>query len=169
MPARAPVPEDELQQLLAELAHQRGAVWTATAGLSDSQARSVPPGGPLSVGGIVKHISRTERGWMEAARGCGSGAAGEYVGTFRMGPADTVAGLLAGYREVASDTETTVGHLGLDHPVAAPRGLPWFAAEADAWTLRWVLRHLVKETARHAGHAGRVREAVGRATPVDAA
>lgn len=169
MPARAPDQEDERQQLLAELTHQRGAVWSASAGLSDSQARSVPPAGSLSVGGIVKHISRTERGWMEAARGRGSGAAEEYVGTFRMGPADTVAGLLAGYRKVASDTQATVSRLGLDHPVAAPRGLPWFAEEADAWTLRWVLRHLAEETARHARHAGLLREAVGGATPVDAA
>jgi len=33
---------------------------------------------------------------------------------------------------------------------------------ADGWqfTLRWVLLHLIEETARHAGHADLIREAI---------
>jgi hypothetical protein len=30
----------------------------------------------------------------------------------------------------------------------------------DEWTLRWVLLHLIEETARHAGHADLIREAI---------
>jgi hypothetical protein len=32
------------------------------------------------------------------------------------------------------------------------------------WTPRWILLHLIEETARHAGHADIVRESLDRAT-----
>ncbi len=42
--------------------------------------------------------------------------------------------------------------------------MPWFPDDIDAWTVRWVLLHLIEETARHAGHADMVREAIDGAT-----
>ena len=36
--------------------------------------------------------------------------------------------------------------------------------DIDAWSVRWVLLHLIEEVARHAGHADIVREAVDGAT-----
>ena len=45
-----------------------------------------------------------------------------------------------------------------------PQGVPWYPDDLDAWSVRWVLMHLVSETARHAGHADIVREAVDGAT-----
>ena len=41
-----------------------------------------------------------------------------------------------------------------------PRGVPWFPDDIEAWSVRWVLLHLIQETARHAGHADIVRECV---------
>ncbi len=37
--------------------------------------------------------------------------------------------------------------------------MPWYPDDVDAWSVRWVLLHLIEETARHAGHADIVREA----------
>ena len=54
--------------------------------------------------------------------------------------------------------------LDLDHPVPVPKGVPWFPPDLDAWSLRWVLLHLIEETARHAGHADIVRESIDGAT-----
>jgi hypothetical protein len=34
----------------------------------------------------------------------------------------------------------------------------------DAWSVRWVLLHLIQETARHAGHADVIRESLDGAT-----
>ena len=45
-----------------------------------------------------------------------------------------------------------------------PRDVPWFPQDVEAWSLRWVLLHLVQEIARHAGHADLIREAVDGAT-----
>lgn len=52
-----------------------------------------------------------------------------------------------------------------------PKGVPWFPDDVDAWSVRWVLLHLIQETARHAGHADIVRESVdgGTAMPLMAA
>jgi hypothetical protein len=49
--------------------------------------------------------------------------------------------------------------------------VPWFPDGVEAWSVRWVLLHLIEETARHAGHADIVRESIDGATafPVMAA
>jgi len=40
----------------------------------------------------------------------------------------------------------------------------WFPDDVEAWSLRWVLLHLVEEIGRHAGHADIVRESIDGAT-----
>ena len=41
--------------------------------------------------------------------------------------------------------------------------VPWIPA-GIVWTPRWVLWHLIEETARHAGHADIIRESIDGAT-----
>jgi hypothetical protein len=41
---------------------------------------------------------------------------------------------------------------------------PWFAGRRDGYSLRWILAHLIAETARHAGHADIIRESIDGAT-----
>jgi hypothetical protein len=45
-----------------------------------------------------------------------------------------------------------------------PKGVPWYPQDLDAWSVRWVLLHLIEEVARHAGHADIVREQIDGAT-----
>jgi hypothetical protein len=72
-----------------------------------------------------------------------------------------LADVLAFYESVATETEAIVDELGdLDYPVPVPKGVPWFPDDLDAWSLRWVLLHLIEETARHGGHADIIREAI---------
>ncbi|HEY7626337.1 MAG TPA: DUF664 domain-containing protein, partial [Ilumatobacteraceae bacterium] len=52
--------------------------------------------------------------------------------------------------------DETISALDLDDV-----GTAWFG---DAVTLRWVLVHMVEETARHAGHADIIRELIDGAT-----
>jgi hypothetical protein len=42
--------------------------------------------------------------------------------------------------------------------------VPWNPKEYDNWSVRWVLLHLIEETARHTGHADIIRETVDGAT-----
>ena len=69
------------------------------------------------------------------------------------------------YDAVARETEAVIGKIAdLGQAVPVPPGVPWFPDDVEAWTVRWVLLHLITETARHAGHADIVREAVDGAT-----
>lgn len=161
----APV-DEERDQLLTFLAQQRTAVAAATLGLTDEQARSVPTASSLSIGGLIQHLAMTERGWMDIVRGRSSGSDREYLANFRMSPADSLTDVLALYDQVASETEAIVGAHDLDHRVAVPKGVPWFPQDVDTWSLRWVVLHLVEETARHAGHVDILRESIDGATAV---
>jgi hypothetical protein len=72
-----------------------------------------------------------------------------------------VAELLDIYAAVARETESVVaGIADLGQPVPVPRGVPWFPADVEAWSARWVLLHMIQETARHAGHADIIRESL---------
>ncbi len=78
---------------------------------------------------------------------------------------ETLAEVFDLYDAIARETEAVVAavpDLGQDVPV--PPGVPWYPDDVDAWSVRWVLLHLIAETARHAGHADIVRESIDGAT-----
>jgi uncharacterized damage-inducible protein DinB len=146
---------DERDGLLTFLAQQRDSVRAAVLGLTDEQARQTPAASTLSLGGLVKHCARTERRWVVA------GIAGEplpglwppedWPADFRLESDETLAGVLRYYAETAERTEQIVA--------AAPDlGAP--PASDERLSVRWVLLHLIKETARHAGHADLLRESL---------
>lgn len=156
--------DDETTLLLAFVAQQRDLLATAAHGLTDEQARATPTVSALSVGGLVKHVTAMERSWMDAVlQRTRPEAGGTYQDDFVMGPDETLADLLADMAAAGAETEAIVAGLPLDHPVPVPDA-PWFPEDVTAWSLRFVLLHLVEELARHAGHADVVREHVDGAT-----
>ena len=166
MPGQVPPISDERDGLLAYLDQQRHVLRVAAYGLTEEQARATPTRSALSVGGLVKHVAHTERGWMDTVlqRDRDEGDAEDaYEDSFRLREDETLAGALAFLDEVAAETGEVVAGLTLDHPVPVPPA-PWNPADVEAWSLRWVLLHLIEETARHAGHADIVREAIDGAT-----
>jgi hypothetical protein len=169
MPGLAPPLDDERQLLLALVAQQRAGVRNAAYGLTDEQARRTLPPSSLSIGGLVKHLADTEKGWIDLVlrRDAGSREEREasYGDNFRLGPDETLPEVLARYGEVADATDAVIdGIADLGQAVPVPRGVPWFPADVEAWSVRWVLLHLVEETARHAGHADLIRESIDGAT-----
>jgi uncharacterized damage-inducible protein DinB len=169
MPGNAPQLTDERDLLLAYIAQQRAGLHNAAFGLTDDQARLAPTAGTLSIGGLVKHVATTERHWIDLAvqrQGPASRADQEqsYMDGFRLRDDETLAGALAAYEAVAAETEAALAGVDLATPVPVPKGVPWYPADVEAWSVRWVLLHLVEETARHAGHADMIREAIDGAT-----
>jgi uncharacterized damage-inducible protein DinB len=170
MPGQAPPATDERELLLAYIAQQRDGVRNAAYGLTDEQARLVPTAGSLSVGGLVKHVANTEQGWIDTILQRDRGGSPEeresrYEDNFRLGPDETLAEVLARYEKVAQQTEAVVaGITDLGQAVPVPKGVPWFPDDVEAWSVRWVLLHIIEETARHAGHADIVRESIDGAT-----
>lgn len=169
MPGNAPALTDEKALLLAYIAQQRDGIRNAAFGLTDDQARQTPTAGTLSIGGLVKHVANTERHWVDIALNQDRARARaeqeqDYADGFRLREDETLAGVLAAYAEVAAETEAGFAGVALEQPVPVPRGVPWFPAGVEAWSVRWVLLHIVEETARHAGHADIVRESIDGAT-----
>jgi uncharacterized damage-inducible protein DinB len=162
----APVAQGEREGLLAFLEHQRQAVRNATYGLSDDQARLRPTPSELSLGGIVTHLAYGERGWTDRAQGTplGDTALEDYMASFRLPEGTTLAAALREYEQAGERTDATIAGIDdLGQRVPLPAA-PWFP-DPERCTVRWVLLHLIEETARHAGHADVLREALDGAFP----
>jgi uncharacterized damage-inducible protein DinB len=170
MPGMPGPVSDERESLTTFLAQQRYVLRLTAHGLTDEQARVSPTVSSFSVGGLIKHVAQTERGWIDmiAQRTRPADAGGgedDYLAGFRLEPNETLADAIAFYDEVAAETDVVLaGVTDLDQPVPVPPGVPWFPKDVTAWSVRWVLMHVIEETARHAGHADIVRESVDGAT-----
>jgi hypothetical protein len=88
----------------------------------------------------------------------------DYQDNFKVGDGESLEALVAAYDEAETETDAIVRALDLGEPVPVPKDVPWFPADVDAWSVRWVLLHLITETARHAGHADIIRESIDGAT-----
>lgn len=166
MPGNVAPVADERSGLLAFLAQQRYVLRIAAYGLTDERARLAPSASSLSVGGLIKHVTAVERSWVNLIVGLPmTGPDEDYAEGFRFGPDETLTGALEEYDQVAARTEAVIADVAdLGRPVPVPEGVPWFPKDVEAWSVRWVLLHLIQETARHTGHADIVRESVDGAS-----
>jgi uncharacterized damage-inducible protein DinB len=173
MPGQVRPVTDERDSLLAFLAHQRLVLRIAAHGLTEEQLRATPTASSLSVGGLIKHCIAVEHNWLgmvlqpagpDADAADVEDRAAEYLDNFRLRPDETLEQLLAEFDAVAAETEQMARSSELDRPVPVPKGVPWFPDDLEAWSVRWVLTHLIAEHARHAGHADIVRESIDGAT-----
>jgi uncharacterized damage-inducible protein DinB len=170
MPGNVPPVADERDGLLKYIAQQRDGIRYAAYGLTEEQIRMTPTKSALCIGGLVKHVTACERGWIDVMLQrekpqSVEEAAAAYGADWQVNDGDTLASLLADSDACARETEEAVaGVADLSMPVPVPRDAPWFPEDVDAWSARWVLLHLVEEIARHAGHADIIREHIDGAT-----
>ena len=154
----------ERADLQETLAKHRALLRGTVRGLTDEQAAQRTTVSELCLGGLIKHVSATERGWASfivgGAAAMRDAAGGEDWGAgFRMLDGETLAGLLDGYEEVARRTDELVATLpDLDSSHPLPEA-PWFEPGAR-WSARRVLLHMIAEIAQHAGHADIIRESI---------
>ena len=92
----------------------------------------------------------------------GAGTDVDYETNFQMGTDQTLSSVLTALREVAAGPTTWWASTSRIQSV--PKDVPWFPDDIDASSVRWVLLHLMQETARHTGHADIVREWVDGAS-----
>jgi uncharacterized damage-inducible protein DinB len=151
---RVPFTGDEKTSLYVALDRHRDVVLWKLRGLDDEQLRRrVTPSG-MSLLGLLKHLTFVEDGWF-----CGTFGRPVFAAPFdpadpdadwRPEPHETAAGLLSAYAETRMRADAVIDELDLEHT-----GTAW---SGETVTLRWVLVHMVEETARHAGHADVLRE-----------
>ena len=168
MPAFAPPLTDERGLLLAYLTQQRNGLRYTTYGLTEEQARLAPSVSSLSLGGLIKHVAGVEQFWIQhviPGTMPDFAAMGDWESQFRLGPDESLESALARYQDVAAETEAAIHAISdLNQPVPVPKSAPWFPKDVEFWSVRWVLLHVIEETARHAGHADIIRESIDKAT-----
>ena len=152
---------DERTQLLGWFDLQRGIVRLKCEGLSDEDAhRAVVPTSPLmTVAGIVSHLRWAEELWFRecllgepgTGRGFGPAAQGVDDAEFRV-DGIPLAALVREYDEECARSDAAIAAHGLDAP-----GSTAMHSVGEA-SLRWMVLHMLEETARHAGHLDLVRE-----------
>lgn len=138
--------DDERESYLAWLAYLRAAVLRKLDGLDEAGARWQPGEHLICVLGVVNHLTHVEWRWIDG--GFGGVAVQRDEAEFTPGPERTVAEVAEGYRQRAARTEEAVRSLSLTDRCQLDQSV----------NLRWVLLHLINETARHAGHADATRE-----------
>lgn len=159
---RPPLVADERTQLVGWLDLQRSIVHYKCEGLSAVDARRVVlPTSPLmTVAGLVSHLRWTEHGWFEVRFLGGSYTDNplfqrerEDAG-MRVDDGVPLATLLEEYDRQCRRSDEIVAAHALDDVGRHPQ-VRWAGA-----TLRWMVIHMVEETARHAGHLDAIRELV---------
>ncbi|WP_369248222.1 DinB family protein [Streptomyces sp. R41] len=163
---RAEAQGDERGALLSFLEEQRGGIRRALLGLTEEQAASRPSASELSLSGLLKHVAETEQGWVARAKGESPAVKRDesnWHECFVLVDGETVDAQLAYWEKVAAETDAFLRSVpSLDDTFALPND-PWFPPEGRV-SMRWLALHLIRETARHAGHADIIRESLDGAT-----
>ncbi|MBN3929544.1 DinB family protein [Streptomyces verrucosisporus] len=141
----------ERTTLLAFLDYLRDAVAAKAAGVPDEAARAAGVPSGTSLLGLVKHLTAVEHNWFTwAFAGEGDTPADDGA---PPAPGETAGEILRAYREAAGRSNAIAAACDrLDRP--GVRSL----RETPPPTMRWILVHMIEETARHAGHADILRE-----------
>ncbi|MHA6622418.1 DinB family protein [Pseudonocardia sp. DLS-67] len=136
--------------VLAEfLGYEREAIIRKVVDLPDSVAHraGVPSG--TSLAWLIKHLTASERLWF------GGVTIEEWEALSLLDANETVVDLVAGYRRAARESDTIIaGWTDLGQVIDGP------ANGRACATARWIMQHLISETARHAGHADILREQI---------
>lgn len=141
---------DERGVVTALLAYQRNSLLRKLDGIDDAQAAASPVASGTSLLWLVNHLADAEATWV---LGRFAGQDGTSVGDHEP----TIAAAIRRYRAVCEESDVIVAQSPLDELCRAPDGEP-------VPDLRWVISHLLEETARHAGHADILRELIDGST-----
>ena len=97
MPGNPPPFDDETDGILLYLVQQRDGLRFAAYGLTEEQLRRrATPASALTVGGLIKHASLTERGWIDILAGePAEKTEEEYSSDFVVADDETLDSLLA--------------------------------------------------------------------------
>jgi uncharacterized damage-inducible protein DinB len=150
----------ERADILKALTQQRGFLRFTTRDLDDEQAARRTTVSALTLGGLIKHVSATEKAWADFLLDGPAAMASpeEWTDQFQMTDGETLDKLLKAYEDVAQRTDDLVQTLDLDAEHPLPEA-PWFEPGAS-WSVRLVLLHIIAETAQHSGHADIIRESL---------
>lgn len=154
---------NERDALAQYLDYQRETILLKCEGLDRDQLARRIPTSALTLAGILYHLAIVEEGWMES-RFLGLPDREDYAGVdwdadpdweFRTATTMDPEDLRNRYRTACDRSRAAAAKAESLEQLSDFKG-------TNDWqfSLRWVLLHLIEETARHAGHADLLREAI---------
>ena len=151
---------DSLEQYLD---YQRETILLKTEGLTKAQLAQKIPSSGLTLAGILYHLALVEESWLEEEF-LGHQTREDFAGIdwkadpdyeFRTAVEKEPDWLRRRYRDACDRArQVAAAASSLDDVSVRP------LRNGKPFTLRWVTLHLIEETARHAGHADLLREAI---------
>jgi uncharacterized damage-inducible protein DinB len=143
----------ETETLRGFLDYLRASIAAKVDGAPEPQVRTAAVASGTNLLGLLNHVTHVERAMFLGEE------VTDWQATFHAAPADSVADVVARYRETVERANDVLdGCTDLAAPVPRPRpGRP-------APSVRWALTHMIEETGRHAGHADILRELIDGAT-----
>lgn len=144
---------DQFEVFLDE---HRSALHDSLNGLAEEQARRSLVPSKTTLLGLVKHATFVEKVWFNEAITCRSrteiGIPASPDESFDLDDGDTIASVQRAYQETCAESRQAAAELALDDLVHGHRWGPL--------PLRWVYLHMLRELARHCGHADILREQI---------
>ena len=130
-------------------------IWKAK-GMADHAARTAPFASDTSMIGLLQHLAIVEMSWFQnifAGREVdwGFDFDADRDAEWHLDGTETLADAIALYETAIAASNDIIDAADLDD-VAAKE------LRNEAYSLRWIVIHMIEETARHAGHADIVRE-----------
>jgi len=163
MPRRVPFTGDEKTSLHVSLDRHREAVLWKLEGLDDASLRRPMTPSGTNLLGLVKHLAAVEYAWFCQTFGRRTEplpfSDEEPNADMRVTSDESTQDILEFYARARAAADRVIDEVDLDET-----GTAWFG---DAVSMRWVLLHMVEETARHAGHIDIVRELIDGVTGDD--
>lgn len=156
---RVPFTGGEKESLQVSLDRHRDAVLFKLEGLDDEQLRRPMTPSGTNLLGLVKHLASVEYGWFCTT--FGREAEPLWFDPFEeedmtVSDSESTADIVEFYGRARTTADLAIAELDLDTP-----GASW---SGNTVSMRWVLIHMLEETARHAGHMDIVRELIDGAT-----
>lgn len=153
----APLLGDEKAVLMGMLDHYRATIVEICRGLSEADLRRPMVLSGTTLLGLVKHLAFVEGGWFEEVVG-NRPATLVYDDDdpdmdFRIEPDETSEQIFEMYRAACARSNAILAEVSLDDVSE------WPGRSYDC-NVRWVLAHMLEETARHTGHADILREMI---------
>jgi uncharacterized damage-inducible protein DinB len=166
-----PLRADEATTLRGFLDHHRDTFRWKCSGLTQQQLAQPLAPSTMTLGGIMKHLALVEMGWFERTlSGRGYPPPFDTVDwdddpdwEWRTAADDAPEDLLALFDDCVRRADAAIDE------ALARDGLDTTSVRESrrgngAFSLRWILLHMVEEYARHNGHADLIRESIDGAT-----
>ncbi|HEU5418224.1 MAG TPA: DinB family protein [Streptosporangiaceae bacterium] len=151
----------ERELLEGFLEYHRHVVSGKLRGLSEADARRQLVPSLTTPIGLVKHAAAVERAWFQhylagRPREQVTGNARGDNASWEVGADETIADVVAEYEDACAESRRIAAGVDLGHTVPHDRLGPV--------SLRWIYVHMIREHARHIGHADVIREQIDGAT-----